>query len=349
MLSRRQLIRSTALAASGLIAPPCMSADRVAFEAEAGKLIDRATGLSVRRGLDYLNQRQADDGTFGLNGYARNTGIIALAGMAFVSSGSTPGRGRFGDAAERCLICLLKNTRENGFIFIESSQDQRPMYGHGFATTYLAELYGMAKQDDLRNKLSRAVRLIINSQNQDGGWRYQPQPQPGDVSVTSCQVMALRAAKNSGLHVPSETIDRALAFIRNCQNPDGGFAYMPSVAGESAFERSAAAVIGMTSGGVYNGDDLDNAIKYISTHTPTKKDREAAKGHFYYGLYYAAQVFWQRGGKHWLDWYESIRKELLSRQRKDGSWPSPISPEYATAMATIVLQIPNNFLPIFQR
>ncbi len=38
-------------------------------------------------------------------------------------------------------------------------------------------------------------------------------------------------------------------------------------------------------------------------------------------------------------------------QGEDGLWSQPDSygPAYGTAMALIILQIPNNYLPIFQR
>jgi hypothetical protein len=41
---------------------------------------------------------------------------------------------------------------------------------------------------------------------------------------------------------------------------------------------------------------------------------------------------------------------LLKRQSDDGSWLEPsVGNEYATSMACIILQMPNNYLPIFQR
>ena len=58
---------------------------------------------------------------------------------------------------------------------------------------------------------------------------------------------------------------------------------------------------------------------------------------------------WHAGGEHWRQWYPAIRDELIARQRRDGSWMCPISVEVATAMSAIVLQTPNNYLPIFQR
>ena len=107
------------------------------------------------------------------------------------------------------------------------------MYGHGFATMFLAECYGMSPRPELREKLAKAVKIIVNSQNKEGGWRYQPVRADADISVTVCEIMALRAARNAGLFVPNETIDRAIDYVKRSQNADGGFMYMIQ-GGESA-------------------------------------------------------------------------------------------------------------------
>ena len=58
---------------------------------------------------------------------------------------------------------------------------------------------------------------------------------------------------------------------------------------------------------------------------------------------------WHAGGDHWKKWYPAVHDALVSRQRDDGAWTDSICNEYGTAMACIVLQMPNNYLPIFQR
>ena len=58
---------------------------------------------------------------------------------------------------------------------------------------------------------------------------------------------------------------------------------------------------------------------------------------------------WQAGGEYWKHWYPAIRDALLKRQSDDGSWMDSIGSEYGTSMALIILQMPNNYLPIFQR
>ena len=60
-----------------------------------------------------------------------------------------------------------------------------------------------------KSALERAVHLIVDCQNEVGGWRYNPFDRATDLSVTVCQLQALRAARNIGIHVPPETIERA--------------------------------------------------------------------------------------------------------------------------------------------
>jgi hypothetical protein len=58
---------------------------------------------------------------------------------------------------------------------------------------------------------------------------------------------------------------------------------------------------------------------------------------------------WIRGGEDWLAWYKSVRDELIHRQLSHGAWQDRVCDEHGTAMALLVLQMPNDLLPIFQR
>jgi len=57
----------------------------------------------------------------------------------------------------------------------------------------------------------------------------------------------------------------------------------------------------------------------------------------------------QAGDERWSAWWPAIRDDLLDKQAEDGSWRGQAGREYGTAMALIVLQIPNRLLPIFQK
>ena len=188
------------------------------------------------------------------------------------------------------------------------------MYGHGFATLFLAEVYGMSSEQTLREKLVRAVDLIVNTQNDEGGWRYQPKRQDADISVTICQVMALRAARNAGLFVPNETIDRCIDYVKRSQNADGGFMYKLTAPGDSRFPRTAAGVVALYSAGIYEGEEIDKGLDYLMKQLPEAKAVQL-EAYYFYGHYYAVQAMWQAGGDHWQRWYPAIRDALLARQR----------------------------------
>ncbi len=312
-------------------------------------LMTTAATQAANKGLAFLTERQLEDGSFGTSGYARNVAVCGLSGMAFLASGSTPTRGPYAEQIDRCIEYLLEQTSEEGFIAAADATSRGPMYGHGFATLFLCEVYGMSEQTELRDRLGQAVELIVGSQNPEGGWRYQPRPNDADLSVTVCQVMALRAARNAGIAVPRKTIDQAIAYVKSCQNNDGGFRYTLAGGGQpSQFARSAAGVVALYNAGIYTGPELTNGLDYLEQFQPGKENA-GRDGYYFYAHYYAAQAMWHAGGERWQQWYPAIRDELVARQRADNSWIDSICVEYGTAMACIVLQVPNNYLPILQR
>lgn len=316
-------------------------------EKSAAQLVTPPAARAIQRGLESLASMQLEDGSFGSGGFRGNAAICALAGLAFISGGSTPDRGPYGGQVARSIDYLLANAQQSGFIVQPGSAGYGPMYGHGFATMFLAESYGMSQRPDLREKLEKAVKLIINTQNDEGAWRYEPQRVPGDISVTVSQVMALRAARNAGIDVPRETIERAIGYVKRSQNADGGFMYMLQ-GGESAFPRSAAGVVALYSAGIYDSPEITKGLEYLTRFQP-QPNTAPYEGYYYYGHYYAVQAMWHAGGEHWQKWYPAVRDQLISRQQEDGSWTGEVSTEYCTAMACLVLQTPNNYLPIFQR
>ena len=316
-------------------------------ELTAAAMITAEAQEAIDQGLEWLASRQNEDGSFGTGVYARNTGAVSLAGMAFMAGGNTPGRGKYGENVSRAIRFLMESAQESGFLVAKGASSHGPMYEHGFATLFLAEAYGMTPDSQVRETLAKAVKIIVSTQNSDGGWRYQPTPREADISVTISQVMALRAARNAGVFVPNDTIDRCVEYVKRSQNSDGGFMYMIT-GGPSAFPRSAAGVVALYSAGIYEGDELEKGLDYLRQHLP-RNDAFGRESHFFYGQYYAVQAMWHAGGRHWARWFPAIRDVLVARQRNDGSWIDSFSPEYGTAMACLILQMPNNYLPIFQR
>nr|WP_240907039.1 prenyltransferase/squalene oxidase repeat-containing protein [Paludisphaera rhizosphaerae] len=311
------------------------------------ELVTPEADRAIQNGLAWLARQQQADGSFGSGTYRGNIAVTSLSGLAFMAAGSSPGRGPYGAQVDKALSYVMANTSPAGFIAVAAASTHGPMYSHGFGALFLAEAYGMTRRPEIREKLQKAIRLIIDTQNPEGGWRYQPVRADADISVTICEINALRAARNAGLFIPKETVDACIKYVKQAQNPDGGFRYMLQ-GGASAFPRSAAGVVALQSAGVYDDKEVAEGITYLKQFM-----REIKQGsrysHFFYGHYYAAQAMWIRGGDEWNEWFPAIRNELIHRQSAAGYWTDSICNEYGTAMALIILQMPNNFLPIFQR
>ncbi len=333
------------LVAAVILTPSAARQDALAQPQERWVEITPEARRGIDRGLAWLAAAQEADGSYSGRNYGKHVGITALACLAFMADGNLPGRGRYGENVARGLEFVLAHVQETGLIAANTSHG--PMYGHGFATLFLGEVYGHPPDPRVREALVKAVRLIVASQNDEGGWRYQPVPVEADISVTICEIMALRSARNAGISVPKETIDRAIKYVKDCFNPaDGGFLYRINQ-GTSAFPRSAAGVASLYYAGVYEDDMIDRGLKYLMRYIDDQGRRRI--GHYFYGHYYAAQAMHLAGDEYWRKWYPMIRDELLDQQQADGSWTYNHGEQYATAMALIVLQMPNDVLPIFEK
>jgi hypothetical protein len=358
---RKFLAGGTALGATLLTAPQTLWAQKPADPAPPSEPADDAASKklssdvlkAVDRGLAYLARRQIisgrGKGSFGTGGHAGGVAVCGLGGLAFMCGGNPPGQGLYGKHVDRCVEFILANTGETGFINTPGGHDN--MYGHGFATLFLAEAYGMMMyteaDSELGDKLKKAVKLIVTTQNDAGGWRYQPVKSDADLSITICQIMALRAARDAGIHVPDETRRKCIDYVKKSQNADGGFRYQVT-GGGSTFPLSAAGVVALYSAGIYDGEQIDKGLAFIMRHIPGGPSGGGEHGYYFYAHYYAAQAMWHRGGTEWQKWWKAVRDRLLSKQAGDGSWPdNEVGPEFGTAMACIILQMPNNFLPIF--
>jgi Prenyltransferase and squalene oxidase repeat len=316
--------------------------------------VTKETYVAIQSGLQYLARNQSQEGAWrnagGHGSYP--TAMTGLAGMALVASGSTPTRGKYWQEVRQSMGYLLKVADSQTGVITEMATENRNMYGHGFATLYLASVYGMeedvVRQERLHGVLTRAVRLIERAQSPAGGWIYTPDSGGDEGSVTVTQVQALRACRMAGIVVDRRTIDRAVDYIKKCQNPDGGISYSLGSRGASRPAISAAGVAVLYNAGFYDDQPfVDKALKYVMRHINPTSD---TTGHHFYTQLYFSQALYQRGGKDWDDYIAKMGSWLVRQQRKDGSWEGDgVGPVYGTAIALIILQLPYALAPIYQR
>jgi prenyltransferase beta subunit len=339
MRSSRLLL--VALAALTLIVPASADDKKGKSAPDEVKMNERARKATAKA-LEWLASKQNSDGSWSEGRYPHNTAITSFALLAFLSQGHLPNQGLYGPEVAKGCRYLIAAARADGYL---AGPRGGNMYCHAMATLALAELWGMTGDRDIKPVLTKAVDLIVGCQNHEGGWRYEPRPTGADISVTIMQVMALRAAKNSGLHVKDETMRRAIAYIKRCYNRRiGGFSYQPGSA--PGFARTAAGICVLQLTGEYKAAEIPEALTYMKQHA---QDRY----HFWYGHYYASHAMHQVGGKDWENWYGLICETFLPMQSADGSWGArqrfEVGPVYQTAIAVIVLSVPMNYMPIFQR
>jgi len=318
-------------------------------EKSPAELLTDATWGAIDKAHQYLVRKQIRDGRYrgalGTSGYASGVAATSLAGLSFMAGGSVPGDGKFGRNVDLCAEYVLNNVQDSGYIALADNSVHENMYGHGFAMLFLAQVYGMTRKREVGEKLRKAVDLTVKAQNNQGGWRYQPQPVDADLSVTICQIMGLRAARDAGVYVPDDVREKCIAYVRKSRNRDGSFSYMPG-AGHGSLAMTAAGVTSLYSAGIYEGPEIEQALKIIDRSRPGRAGNFG--GHYFYTHYYAVQAMWHAGGEYWNNWYPAIRDELVRSQQGDGSWANDGGgPEYSAAMATIILQIPLNYLPVF--
>lgn len=393
----RRLLPLALVAASALVgAAPLFPGEAPAQEGPSvGDVESLATDESRKaaaNAMKWLVQNQQDDGSwhadvgFKLNdGYqvvrssAAHVGVTALAGTALLASGSTPGRGPYAKSIERALQFVLDCQGEDGFL---GKNDTR-MYSHAFATMFLAEVYGMTNDPRVKQVLQRAVEFTYKAQNKQGGWRYVANAEDSDVSITVCQVVALRAAKNKGIAVPKESIDSAVEYVlRSAVTRDdgeferGSFLYQFESKNLQAqantrisFALTAAGLTTLYGAGIYTNQDIkqfatsrpklrlngmpdfESMLKYVIRNYNNVARGSYRTHYFYwYGNYYAVQAMYIAGGEWWKQYFERVRNDLVRSQKADGSWANDqVGPAFATAVGAITLQMPNNYLPIFQR
>jgi len=332
------------------------------------RMMDKRTVDAVELGLRYLAGTQHRDGSWLSYGRwgAYQTSMTSLAAMAFMAGGSTPEEGPYSEEvkkAMRFMISAAKADKEGDLV--TSGTAGRSMHEHGFALLFLAQCYGMQASkeqgQELKELLGNAVKFSSAAQSDRGGWYYSPSRSNDEGSVTVTQLQALRACRNAGIKVDKKTIERAVGYLRHCQMEDGGICYSANSRGASRPPISAAAIACFYAAGVYDrqaggagaeAEMVDKLIRYCRLNVKINGDSEgrAMQGYWFYTHYYYAQAMYQRGGKDWEEYYPKVRDYLVSTQSADGSWNGDnVGTVYGTAIATIILQLPYGYLPIYQR
>jgi len=333
-----------------------------------------ASERALQKGLEWLARNQGPEGNWNSN----DLGLVGMGALAFLSAGYLPGRGRYGNTVQRALNFVTRNAKPSGLLNISNAQ--RDMYNHGLAAFALGQAYGMTNDKALSNVLDKSLKLISNTQAEDGGWDYRARRQGRghDLSLVVMQAKALRGAMDSGLEVSPEVVGSAIQSVRRyyksrsgkngLSNPKaamleaGQFTYS---GGHGTLAMAACGVVCLQEFGQYAdwriGKNLDVIQAAIGRDSAPGSRNGKLPCEDAYTLYYVGQALYQVGGKRWRESYPRLRDYLVASQMlnagesaQDGLWrdhkrvggqPGDL---YGTAVACFVLAMPNRYLPILQ-
>src|SRR5436190_4148630 len=259
---------------------------------------------AIDKGLAWVAKEQQRDGHWEATGGNYPVSMTSLGGLSLLMEGSTMRDGKYADRIRRAVDWLMVRCQPNGMLGNPNNvaEGGRYMYGHGFALLFLSCVYGEEEDADRRKKLedilTRAVQFSGKAQTTRGGWGYVSAADGSDFdegSVTITQVQALRAARNAGIVVPKEIIDKARDYLKKCTNAQGGIIYSlgGGGGGDARPALTAAAIACGFSSGEYNSGEVKKWLKFCKDHIPL--GRGARGGHDEYTHYYYAQAMYTLG------------------------------------------------------
>jgi squalene-hopene/tetraprenyl-beta-curcumene cyclase len=304
---------------------------------------------AINRGVAFLQQAQADDGSFSASS---GPGITAIVAAALLRSGRTPAD----PLVARSLEYLEKHLHDDGGIYQEGSRYKN------YETSLSIVCFQLANSDGRYDELLAGAEKFVKQQQWDedegheissmnyGGAGYGSHERP-DLSNTSFLIDALRAV---GRGEDDPAMQKALVFISRCQNleseentspfaakvNDGGFYYTVAAGGQSQAGQTPEGGLrsygSMTYAGlksmIYAGLTRDDArvtaaYEWIRQHYTLEENPGMGPQGLYYYYHTFAKALAAVGGEHIIDgdgksheWRAELAQKLFSLQQPDGSW-----------------------------
>lgn len=309
------------------------------------------------RSLRYLANTQLQDGSW--KGSQKGPGVTGICVMALMASGEDPDYGPYATHIRKALQSIIsKQNPKTGYM---GTSGHASMYQHGFAMLALSEAYGAVREDLLwqesnvpqnrRRTISEALELAVRcaltaqKKNPWGAWRYSPTARDADTTVAGTVLMGILGARNAGIEISNEVVDKALNFFQTCTIRGGGVSYMPSSSHGDSLTRSAIATL------VYAIGKRKDTPEYKSTSEYIKRriNHNIGSHYQFYTLYYMAQALFQSDFEAWQSWNDRTIPRLQKLQQQDGSFNSSYGKAYGTGMAVLTLALNYRLLPIYER
>jgi hypothetical protein len=331
---------------------PCLVVLAQPPAVHVGEVIPRDVREIYDRGLQYLAITQSDDGDWKAGGGEVGPGVTGMALMVFLASGEDPNFGLYSNHIRKALRSMIQQQNAGTGIMGPS------MYHHGFAMLGLAEAYGAVDDRNLwkgsepnrrsiGQALELAVRAALTSQKKNtfGGWRYSPDSTDADTSVSGAVLVGLLAARNAGIEVPDEAIDKAINYYTQMTSDSGQVAYSGGFGGfDESLARISIATLVYSVGRRKDLPQFKATLSYLTERLETP-----AQNYPEYTRYYQSQALFQGDVEAWEKWNKLLIRQLKSTQAADGSIKGQFGAAVGTSLSLLALALNYRFLPIYER
>ncbi|MFL2478737.1 MAG: hypothetical protein ACJ0K4_04215 [Verrucomicrobiales bacterium] len=309
---------------------------------------------AVEKALTYLANLQEEDGRWDIGKSGGQAGhdvaATSFSLLAFYGRGERHDKEcKYQDKVKLGLDWLLSQQIESSGDLRGNSPQNNAMYDHGIAALALVEAYGVTKDSELKPKAQAAIDFIVESQHEEGGWRYKPKER-GDLSVTGWMVMALASAKMSGLAIPQSTFDGVDNFLEIISGgKDGGSYGYTDSPGKGNSGRMAMNAAGFFCAQLSGASS--NAAKAFESSLII--DKAGFQMNDIYYVYYATLAAYQHQGPVWRKWLEKMQSEFIKTQEPDGAWPvggghgGQMGKVIVTALVALCLEAHYRYTPLY--
>lgn len=343
---------------------------------------NKVSEAAVAQGLEWLAMHQNQDGNWSLHEFNHHAREKPRPAGKIFRCNCEPGTAQRNDIAATGFALLpflgagvthkkdpkavkdYSQTVDGGLKYLMRKQGRdgsfsQDMYAHGIATIAMCEAYGMTSDPNLKMSAQRAMHFIAYAQDDaGGGWRYAPK-QPGDLSVTGWQLMALKSGQMAGLSVNRKVLRLAERFLDSVETASkGGYRYNEDH--PESFTMTAVGLLCRQYSGVGpRNPSLLKGVQSLKMHPPGNPSN------IYYE-YYATQVMHHMQGDTWKFWNlgkdgsgkGGIRDVLLAqrdqgntprRSHQLGSWGGSQGGRImATSLSLLCLEVYYRHLPLYR-
>ena len=311
------------------------------------------TEHAIVRGLTWLKNTQAEDGSWGGNAKDKEgklspqdkNAMTGMALLAFLGHCELQDSPQFGPTVQKAINFLTSTPPEK--------TSGKFCYSHPIRTYALCEAYTMTKIKKLEAFAKRAAEFVVKGQNVSGGWAYgygKNEAAHTDLSVAGWNIQALKAAALTGISIDGldEAMDKAVAYTKSCQDAEGKFAYIAGNRGKPSLTGTGVLCLQIWKNA--KSEEARKGLEWIIANQAQEWSQVNP-----YEWYYHAQACFQATGvtggmKYWRAWNRKFQQIVCAAQESDGHWGHGAhyhgeSDVYNTTMTILMLEVYYRYMP----